>query len=83
MTTKPESDRKRSPATLEPETVALRARRDVRKLDEALAALKSAYEAKAKEKTDERTKLIASLSPEARAIFNTLSGGKPEAAKGA
>lgn len=74
----PPAEKKRSSPVPTPETLAIRALRDVRKLDEAIAKIEEAFA----EKKGERRAILASMSPETKAIFdrNYVLPAKKEAA---
>lgn len=80
----PTPTKTRASPTPEPETAALRGARNVRQLNEQIARIKSKAEIAMTEKANERDKIIAALSPEAKAIFEKLTTGvaKKEGANG-
>lgn len=65
----PDPTKTRSSPVPEPETAALRAVRNVRKLNDQISKIKSKADFAMTAKSNERDKIIAALSPEAQAIF--------------
>lgn len=66
----PDPDTKRASPNPSDETLAIRALRDIRKLDASLAKL----EREVKDKKDERTALLEGLPEEAKRILGVLQG---------
>jgi hypothetical protein len=69
--TQPTPEPKRASPTPTAETLAIRALRDVRKLDDAIAKLRQ----QVTDKEGERKDLLAALPDEAKRILGVLQGG--------